>query len=106
MKSQILLRQGTLLIHGEGDHVTPTKADLLIEKDRIIEIRENIEASDFMSVINCSGKIVSPGFVDTHHHLWQSQQKGEHSDQILLDYYHSGILSTSLSIRSTSDHCP
>ncbi|KAF2009633.1 Metallo-dependent hydrolase [Aaosphaeria arxii CBS 175.79] len=95
MTRQILLQNGNLLVHDEKDHVIPTRADLLIENDRIKEIRENIEPSGAMLVIDCSDKIVSPGFIDTHHHLWQSQQKGMHCDQILLDYYHSGNLASS-----------
>ncbi|KAL3441168.1 hypothetical protein BJX65DRAFT_322537 [Aspergillus insuetus] len=93
--SQLLLQGGTLLLHDNNNKIIPTRADLLVEGDRIRKIDVNIEPSSLMSVIDCSHKIVSPGFVDTHHHVWQSQQKGVHADQILLDYYYSGNLASS-----------
>lgn len=90
MLPQILLKGGTLILHDKEYHATPSRADLLIEGDRIQAIQEVINPTDSMTVIDCKGKLISPGFIDTHHHLWQSQQKGLHSNQILLDYYHSG----------------
>ncbi|KAH8690443.1 hypothetical protein BGW36DRAFT_400919 [Talaromyces proteolyticus] len=95
MVTQLLLKSGTLLVHDEKNRVAPLRADLLIEGDRISRISAGIEISKSMKVIDCDGKIISPGFVDTHHHVWQSQQKGLHADQILLDYYHSGNLASS-----------
>jgi cytosine/adenosine deaminase-related metal-dependent hydrolase len=88
--SHILLRGGTLLIHDEHDRVIPKKSDLLIQDDRIAPIDNNIQPPEGIQVIDCADSLVSPGFIDTHRHLWQSQQKGLHFDQILLDYYHSG----------------
>jgi N-acetylglucosamine-6-phosphate deacetylase len=72
--------------------VIPSRADLLITRDCITHIDTVIEQSEDMEVIDCSDTIISPGFVDTHHHPWQSQQMVLHADQILLDYYHSGML--------------
>jgi cytosine/adenosine deaminase-related metal-dependent hydrolase len=88
--TQLLLKNGTLLVHDEKNQITPLRGDLLIEGDRISSIGSGFEITESMEVIDCTGKIVSPGFIDTHHHVWQSQQKGLHADQILLDYYHSG----------------
>jgi cytosine/adenosine deaminase-related metal-dependent hydrolase len=34
--------------------------------------------------------IVSPGFIDTHHHVWQTQLKGRHANQTLLEYLPNG----------------
>lgn len=87
---QMLLKGGTLILHSKEGHITPSRADLLIEGDRIQAIQDTILPNDSMTVIDCKGQVLSPGFVDTHHHLWQSQQKGIHSNQTLLDYYHSG----------------
>ena len=42
-------------------------------------------------IIDCRVKIVSSGFIDTHHHVWQTQSKGTHGDHLLLDYLGSGL---------------
>ena len=90
MASQILLKGGILLLHDEnGRRVVPKKADLLIEDSIIAEISEDISAPS-ARVIDCTGKIVSPGFIDTHHHVWQSQLRGTHADETLLEYFYSG----------------
>lgn len=88
--SHILLRGGTLLIHDDSMRVACRRSDLLIQNDRIQQIGDHIEPPEGTEVIDCTDLIVSPGFVDTHRHQWQSQQKGLHSDQVMLDYYHSG----------------
>jgi cytosine/adenosine deaminase-related metal-dependent hydrolase/ribose/xylose/arabinose/galactoside ABC-type transport system permease subunit len=47
-----------------------TDADVLIEGDRIAEVGRGISATD-AEVIDASGMIVMPGFVDTHRHIWE-----------------------------------
>ncbi|KAI9932357.1 hypothetical protein ASPWEDRAFT_27375 [Aspergillus wentii DTO 134E9] len=91
----ILCKNGTLLLHDEHDVVHPTKADLLIEDTRIKAIGENIEAPPGASIIDCSGKIISPGFIDTHHHLWQTCLKATHANETLIDYFSSGLFMNS-----------
>lgn len=89
----ILLKGGTLLLHDADDNVVPTRADLLIEGDRIARIGADIPApasAAAVKVVDCSSKIVSPGFVSTHAHLWQSQLKGRHPNHTLVEYMPSG----------------
>ena len=88
--SSILLQGGTLLIHDEDDHVKSVKADLLIEGNTIAKIEAGLEPSAGTQAIDCTDKIISPGFIDTHHHVWQTLQKGRHVNQLLLDYMPSG----------------
>lgn len=90
--SRVLLKGGTLLLHEENDRVVPTRSDLLIQDDRIVQINSDIDPPVGTKIIDCTNALVSPGFIDTHRHLWQSQQKGLHCDQILLDYFHSGTI--------------
>ncbi|HEX6263186.1 MAG TPA: amidohydrolase family protein [Actinomycetota bacterium] len=45
-------------------------ADVLIEGERIVEVRPGLEA-DGAEVIDASSMIVMPGFVDSHRHIWE-----------------------------------
>ncbi|KAL7926141.1 hypothetical protein ACQKWADRAFT_281869 [Trichoderma austrokoningii] len=92
--SAILLRNATILVPGPtgGKPVVPLRNhSLLIEGNKIARIAAQIDApSDKTQVIDCTGKIVSPGFIDTHHHVWQTQLKGRHADHSLLEYMPTG----------------
>lgn len=92
----ILLQGGTVLTHGGNDHVLPIKADLLIEGNIITKIEEGIQSPPHAEVIDCTDKILSPGFIDTHHHLWQTLLKGRHGNELLLDYIPTGNFTSSL----------
>jgi cytosine/adenosine deaminase-related metal-dependent hydrolase len=56
------------------------------------QIEKNIKAPDGCWIVDCEEKILCPGFIDTHHHIWQTQLKGRHSDDTLLDYTPKGYL--------------
>lgn len=68
-------------------------ADILIEDGRISAVRPGLAAEvDLTSceVVDATGHIASPGFVDTHHHVWQSAVRGITADWSIRDYV-SGI---------------
>lgn len=44
--------------------------DILIEGDRIVDVRPGLEAEG-VEVIDATGMIVMPGFVDSHRHIWE-----------------------------------
>lgn len=90
----MLLQGGTILTHSKDDHVHAIQADLLIEGNIITKIGKDIQAPAETDMIDCTDKIVSPGFIDTHHHLWQTLLKGRHANDLLLDYFPSGKLFT------------
>ncbi|KAF6804622.1 amidohydrolase family protein [Colletotrichum musicola] len=95
--TKILLKNGILLVHGENNKVTPQRSDLLVEGDRIAQIGRDIAVSDdAVKVLDCEGKIVSPGFISTHHHVWQTQFKGRHANHTLLEYLPRGNYIASL----------
>jgi cytosine/adenosine deaminase-related metal-dependent hydrolase len=64
-----LLRGGIVLSldHQVGDH---RPGDVLIEGDRIVAVGPGLSAAD-AEVIDATGMIVMPGFVDTHRHIWE-----------------------------------
>lgn len=92
----ILLQGGTVLIHvpsTSGDYEVHTLEhhSLLVVNNKIESIAASIQAPSVNTdVIDCRGKLISPGFVDTHHHLWQTQLKGRHANELLLDYLVTG----------------
>lgn len=93
---QILLKNGTLLLHSDDGHINPTISDLLVEGPSIRTIAKNISAPANATIIDCTDRIISPGFVDTHHHLYESQLKGRHANQTLLEYLGPGNFIASL----------
>lgn len=87
---KLLLKGGILLIHDESGHVRPTKSDMLIDQGRIQRISSSIVSTPDVEVWHCEDKLISPGYVDTHHHLWQEQLKGKHANHTLLQYFPVG----------------
>ena len=91
--SILLLRNGTVLFHETDGHVRPLfKTDILIQASKIVKIGTGLTVPDGkdVEVVDCTDKIISPGFIDTHHHLWQAQLKGVHGEHTLIDYFADG----------------
>jgi cytosine/adenosine deaminase-related metal-dependent hydrolase len=81
---KILLRGGTVLsVDREvGDFQV---GDVLVEDDRIAGVDAHIEAD--AEVVDCAGKIVIPGLVDTHRHTWEAAIRGCAPNATLDDYF-------------------
>ena len=47
------------------------QADVLVEEGKIRELRPGITVGDDTAVVDAAGRIVMPGFVDTHSHSYQ-----------------------------------
>lgn len=55
------------------------RGDVLIEDGVIVEVAERLDVPD-ANVIDASGRIVMPGFVDNHRHSWQTAFRGMGAD--------------------------
>jgi len=80
--SSILIKQGTIVTMDERDSIV--RGDLLIEGDRIASIGSNGQTGD--TVVDASGCVVIPGFVQTHIHLCQTLFRGSADDLALIDW--------------------
>jgi 5-methylthioadenosine/S-adenosylhomocysteine deaminase len=65
-----------------GDFV---KADVLIEGKKIVAIGPNLAAGSGAASIDARGKIVMPGFVDTHHHQFETALRSFLANGILIN---------------------
>lgn len=63
----LLIRGGTIV---DGTGAPGFRGDIAIRGDRIVRVsRISLRTSDAARVIDASGKVVSPGFIDLHAHL-------------------------------------
>lgn len=58
--------------------------DVLIEGSRILSIAPRIDATD-AAVIDATGHVVMPGFIDTHHHQFETALRSILADAILVN---------------------
>ncbi|MCD6311828.1 MAG: putative aminohydrolase SsnA [Elusimicrobia bacterium] len=68
--SRILIKNGTVF---DGKNVK--KADIYIKDGKIDAVASKIKRSG-VQVINASGKVVLPGFICAHHHLYSTMARG------------------------------
>jgi 5-methylthioadenosine/S-adenosylhomocysteine deaminase len=86
LRERVLLRGGTVLTldRALGDL---ERGDLLIEGSRIAAVAQRIEVSTATTdVIDATGTVVMPGFIDTHRHMWQGALRNMLPNGLLADY--------------------
>ncbi len=64
-----------------GDFV---EADVLVEGKKILAVGRNLGAGD-AGVIDARGRIVMPGFIDTHHHQFETALRSFLADGVLIN---------------------
>ncbi len=84
MANRLLLRGGHVLTMDPALGDLP-KGDVLIDGDAIATVAPQIDAD--AEVLDASGKIVIPGFVDTHRHTWEAAIRGCAPNATLDDYF-------------------
>jgi len=85
-----IIQNGTV-VSLDPDVGTLEEADVLIDGGEIVEIGHGLTASN-AEVIDASGHIVLPGFVDSHIHLAQTQVRGIAGDWSLMGEYFDHML--------------
>ncbi|WP_416985975.1 amidohydrolase family protein [Streptomyces sp. T028] len=86
--NRILIRNGHVIDTDPQPYARPN-TDVLIEDGRIVAVGTDLSAEG-ATVIDATDRIVLPGFVDTHRHVWQSALRGAAVDVDLGAYL--GIL--------------
>lgn len=84
MTSRTLLRGGHVISMDPAIGDLP-RGDVLVEDGKIVAIRPEISAD--AEVLDLTGRILIPGFVDTHRHTWEASIRGVAPDATLDDYF-------------------
>src|SRR5436190_22670103 len=84
MSDKLLLRGGQLITMDRA--IGDLAGDVLIEGNAIAAVGPHLEGVD-AEVIDVTGDIVIPGFVDTHRHTWEAAIRGCAPDATLADYF-------------------
>ncbi|MET7733277.1 amidohydrolase family protein [Streptomyces sp. NPDC005402] len=84
MTHRILLRAGHVLSMDPAVGDLP-RGDVLIEDGKIAAVDREISAD--AEVLDMTGRIVIPGFVDSHRHTWEASIRNVAPDATLDDYF-------------------
>lgn len=90
MAVKTLLKNGVVIVHAADNTAKGIKSDLLIQDDRIAQIGPDIVPTADVDVIDCTDKIIAPGFIDTHRHMWNTALRGMHGNDHITDYLVKG----------------
>lgn len=86
MTNSYFIKGGTVVSVDDKIGTQPN-CDVLVEDGTITAVGKGLANPSGVPVIDASDCIVSPGFVDTHRHAWQSQLKNVTSDMLLPGYF-------------------
>ena len=85
MSDRLLLRGG-YVVSVDPEIGDINGGDVLIEDDTIAEVAPNIDVTD-AEVIDVTGDVVIPGFIDSHRHTWETSIRGSAPNATLDDYF-------------------
>ena len=83
--TSLLLRNGTVIDTAPAPTVLG-RADVLVEDGRIAAVGPGLAAPAGAEIMDAAGRIVMPGFVDTHRHTWQTAIRATLPDSTLPAY--------------------
>ncbi|MFG1667747.1 amidohydrolase family protein [Streptomyces sp. Y7] len=87
----ILIRRATVVTVDPSGDVLP-ETDVLVRGTSIAAVGRDLPAPADAAVIDASGSLLLPGFVDTHRHMWQSAFRGVGADWTISNYLEWMIL--------------
>ncbi|KAK3368541.1 hypothetical protein B0H63DRAFT_423202 [Podospora didyma] len=91
--TSILFRGGTIIAFNKATQGLRVIRDgsVLVENDRITGVFEtatpNTRVPTGTEVVDATGKIITPGFIDTHRHGWQTVFKTMASNTTLIEFF-------------------
>ncbi|MEU9035098.1 amidohydrolase family protein [Streptomyces sp. NPDC048352] len=88
----VLLRGASLVLTmdpavGSGPLGAVENADVLMRNGAIAAVGPALQTPPGARVLDAAGKLVMPGFVDTHNHLWQAVIRGGCTDRDLFGWF-------------------
>lgn len=93
LASSVLLSGGTIIAFDEATNSLNIIRDgsILVQDDRIAGVYEEADPKGVVpadaEIVDCRHKIISPGFIDTHRHGWQTALKTLGSNSTLAEYF-------------------
>ncbi|KIP11908.1 hypothetical protein PHLGIDRAFT_114220 [Phlebiopsis gigantea 11061_1 CR5-6] len=91
-----LLKGGIVATYTKDNEARAFKADVLVEKSVITQVGEGLTVPNSAEIIDCTNKWITPGFVDTHRHVWMTVMRASQCDWLLTEY----LLKNSWSIQA------
>ncbi|KAK4939291.1 hypothetical protein LTR10_020380 [Elasticomyces elasticus] len=85
MSSSLLIKNATVISVDDTIGIQ-MNSDILVQDGLIKDIGPNLISRHNGEVFDATDCIVSPGFVDTHHHMWQQLIRGVTTDWSLANY--------------------
>ena len=79
--SKILLKNAHAIVTCDSDDNVYKNCDVLIDSPQILDIGLNLHDED-AEVIDCTGKVIYPGLIGTHHHFFQTFVR----NRMVIDY--------------------
>lgn len=90
MKQADLLLTNAVIVTVDGNRRIFYHGAMAVTDGKITEVGESAELTqkygDAREIIDCSGKIIFPGFINTHNHLFQTLLKGLGDDMALKEW--------------------